>query len=1111
MKNIKSYRSITALIVFLMVAVSCERKIDGLELATYPTTPEVFIDGFSTGLYYSAYGTSNVSAFSVDKEVKYSGTASMRFDVPDLGDPDGSYVGGVFGTNPERDLSDYNTLTFWAKASQPANLNEVGFGNDMGESKYAVSVTNLAVNSNWKQYYIPFPDPSVLEQERGMFFYSAAPQNERGYTFWIDEVRFENIGTIAHSNFGILNGRDSVKNGAENGEVYQIADLYGIFNLPTGIDQKVNLASSYFTYASSNSSVASVDDMGKVLVNNSGTAVITAKVGDMNAKGSLTINSIGKAVGPEEPAPTPTRDSQNVISLYSNAYTNVKVDTWNTHWQYSTAENQFVQIQGDDAIRYRNLNFVGIEFTSQPVDASAMTYFHMDVWTPDPTSGKTFKIMLIDFGANGIYGGGDDSSHEISIASPPLATQDWISLDIPMSSFTGLTSKSHLAQMVLSGDLPNVYIDNVYFYNNGPVPTQPTTAAPTPTRSAANVISIFSDAYTNVAGTDLNPNWGQSTVVSQVPIEGNNTLKYAGLNYQGIVLGSNLNVTGMGYLHLDFWTANSTLLNVYLISPGPVEKPYSLTVPTSGWTSVDIPLSSFSPVDLANLIQFKFDGSGDIFIDNIYFYKSGTSAYTLDSPIDFESSGYGADWTWNVFENATNTVLEFVPNPDKTGVNTSETVAKFTALQAGAQWAGCETQHGAMGTFTLDAAHSIVKIMVYKTVLSDVGIKFAKSDGWSMGEIKVPNTVVNAWQELTFDFSAQLQEGYDQIVIFPDFNARTSDNVIYFDNITFSGGGTATEPATAAPTPTQSAANVISIFSDAYTNVAGTDLNPNWGQTTVASQVPVAGNNTLKYAGLNYQGIVLGSNQDVTAMGYLHLDFWTANSTLLNVFLISPGPVEKSFGLTVPTSGWTSIDIPLSSFSPVDLANVFQFKFEGNGDIFIDNIYFYKSGAAAYTLGSPIDFESSGYGAGWTWNVFENSSNPALEFVPNPDKTGVNTSATVAKFTALQAGQQWAGCETQHGAMGTFTLDAAHSKVRIMVYKTVLSDVGIKFAKSDGWSMGEIKVPNTVVNAWQELTFDFSAQVQAGYDQIIIFPDFKARTSDNVIYFDNITFSASKK
>jgi hypothetical protein len=51
----------------------------------------------------------------------------------------------------------------------------------------------------------------------------------------------------------------------------------------------------------------------------------------------------------------------------------------------------------------------------------------------------------------------------------------------------------------------------------------------------------------------------------------------------------------MTHLHLDFWTANSTALNVFIISPGPVEKPYALTVPTSGWTSIDIPLTELSP------------------------------------------------------------------------------------------------------------------------------------------------------------------------------------------------------------------------------------------------------------------------------------------------------------------------------------------------------------------------------------------------------------------------------------------------------------------------------------------------------------------------------------
>ena len=159
---------------------------------------------------------------------------------------------------------------------------------------------------------------------------------------------------------------------------------------------------------------------------------------------------------------------------------------------------------------------------------------------------------------------------------------------------------------------------------------------------------------------------------------------------------------------------------------------------------------------------------------------------------------------------------------------------------------------------------------------------------------------------------------------------------------------------------------------------------------------------------------------------------------------------------------------------------------------------------------APIDFEAGGYGADWTWTVFENDDNPALEIVDNPDMSGINTSSTVAKFTARLAGQPWAGCESLHGAdIGTFSINASNSTIKIMVWKSVISDVGIKFVKPDSWSLGEIKVSNTLVNEWEELTFDFSSQIQDGYDQIVVFPDFDldGRTQDNVIYFDNITFS----
>ncbi len=609
-------------LLFILIFLSCERDLSELEPATYPTTAEVFIDAFTSDLGYAAFGGSDVRAFDVDTDVKYKGTASMRIAVPDFDDPAGAYAGGVYFSNTGRDLSGYNVLTFWAKASKPASIDLIGFGNDLGENKYQAAISGLEVNTNWKKYYIPIPDPAKLTAERGMLFFSEGPEDNKGYTFWIDEVQFENLGTIAHARSGIMGGADVTEN-AETGNNFTVTG-YAVANLPNGIDQRVEAAPAYFEFASSNTSAASVSPTGQVNVLDAGTAKITATLAGQPAQGSLTIISTGAPVLPQTPAPTPTVPANKVISIFSNAYDNVPVDFFNGYWQFSTAQVFDVKVAGDDIKRYTQLNFVGIQFTAPTVNATAMTHFHMDIWTPDMIAPSTvFKILLVDIGPDGAFGGNDDSSHEITIGSGSLATQSWISLDIPLANFPGLTSRAHLAQIVLSGGLPNLFADNIYFYDNGSAPSGPTVAAPTPTKSPANVLSVFSDAYTNISGTDFNPNWGQATVVSQVQIAGNNTLRYAGLNYQGVQLGSNQNVSGMEFLHLDVWTANSSALNVYLISPGPQEKAYALPVPTSGWSSIDIPLSAFSGVNLSDVFQFKFDGNGTIYLDNIYFHKAG--------------------------------------------------------------------------------------------------------------------------------------------------------------------------------------------------------------------------------------------------------------------------------------------------------------------------------------------------------------------------------------------------------------------------------------------------------------------------------------------------------
>ncbi|MCB1046039.1 MAG: hypothetical protein KDC10_02460 [Calditrichaeota bacterium] len=172
---------------------------------------------------------------------------------------------------------------------------------------------------------------------------------------------------------------------------------------------------------------------------------------------------------PETPAPAPGFSSTNVISLFSDDIYDPQhpVDTWSAVWDQANLSE--IQIAGNDTKLYENLVFAGIEFTSNPVDASAMTHFHLDFWTPDDVSlPAVFRIKLVDFGANGVFGGGDDTEHELTFdanSTPALASQGWVSFDIDLDDFAGMINRGHIAQLIISGSPDTVYIDNVLFHN----------------------------------------------------------------------------------------------------------------------------------------------------------------------------------------------------------------------------------------------------------------------------------------------------------------------------------------------------------------------------------------------------------------------------------------------------------------------------------------------------------------------------------------------------------------------------------------------------------------------------------------------------------------------
>ena len=178
-----------------------------------------------------------------------------------------------------------------------------------------------------------------------------------------------------------------------------------------------------------------------------------------------------------------------------------------------------------------------------------------------------------------------------------------------------------------------------------------------------------------------------------------------------------------------------------------------------------------------------------IYFDQISFNVNNTLEDYYLEDIDFESTGFGANWVWTTDNNYTDPPLEMVANPNTGGANNSSTVAKFTSTTAGDPWALTYTDN--IGSFTFTEANSMVTIMVRKSKVSDVGLKF-EGPGGIYKEIKISNTLTNGdWEQMSFDFSSEIGNTFNRFVVIPDFDdSRFQDHITYFDQISF-GNSTA--------------------------------------------------------------------------------------------------------------------------------------------------------------------------------------------------------------------------------------------------------------------------------------------------------------------------------
>ncbi|MEM9075465.1 MAG: glycosyl hydrolase family 16 [Bacteroidota bacterium] len=473
MKNNRYNNIRFVLLLSLGIAVfsSCERDFsDDVQFATFNTNGDIFTDA-PVGLtdeFFDSFdpdgpNPANPEGFGTDDNVAFMGTSSIRIDVPAPDDPNGGFIGGIFLDRGDgRNLTGFDALTFYVKGSTTATIGEVGFGTDFQENRFAVIAQNIRLSTDWRKVIIPIPDPSKLVQERGMFFFSAGTQSTGGfgYTFWIDELRFEKLGTVAQPSPAIYFGQDLATQ-AFIGFDFAPFGLTQTFNLNTGENQTVFAAPSYFDFTSSDNTVALVNGLGEVSVIGAGNATITAQLANVRASGSLGVDSGGNLPN----APLPMELPEDVSSIFSDEFPNAVESDFNPGFGGSTTSLQLFPNGDDNVLIYANNNFTGIIFNNT-IDATERTTLHIDVYVQDAAT--NVEVQIRDVGPNqeletDVNNGnaiGDDADRRFSING--LTPGQWTSVEIPLDGDLA-AQRNNLGALILAGG-PNFIFDNIYFF-----------------------------------------------------------------------------------------------------------------------------------------------------------------------------------------------------------------------------------------------------------------------------------------------------------------------------------------------------------------------------------------------------------------------------------------------------------------------------------------------------------------------------------------------------------------------------------------------------------------------------------------------------------------------
>ena len=516
--------------------------------------------------------------------------------------------------------------------SQPTTFAASGtaYAPSEGQPPYIMRFKGYDINAAGGDLYVPIRSTSAIQTSVSAATLSASgdqtnkngaenPGTSQAYGI-ASGVHGKVIGdaAVASANERLLNYTDN-GDGTFDVDVVINAWSNGI-TIPN--DANITPVARFFTTGGTKVGIPVIEDS-----NNAGTYVVAGATFDNTTVADTGSNLLTKATA----ILTDLDDTDDLVL-------NSGFDNVNKHW-YGNHGTIEVRTENDNSFFFADVASAGDAYAvnlQQKINITQGEHYILS-FEASTNVGRT-----IIAGIGKIGGAWDNVSETITLTDTPQVFE----LNLNPGFAVGDEQRVFFD---LGADVGIVVIDDVSVRvnENPPVDPAPTDAPTTPpTRDAADVISIYGEAYGTAVGLN-SVTWDGGSDTTEETIAGNAVLKTTFADFIGFDLASEIDASDMTHMHLDIWISDA-------FAAGQVFKPtfsnwggdgsaetdkfeYNYAVGATdaeSWVSLDLSFSDWTSLagagsnGRANLKQFLIGVASTlntVYIDNIYLYKETTT------------------------------------------------------------------------------------------------------------------------------------------------------------------------------------------------------------------------------------------------------------------------------------------------------------------------------------------------------------------------------------------------------------------------------------------------------------------------------------------------------